>query len=319
VSFQAPVLLLALLLLPAAVAVYTRLERNRRRAAHQFAAGPTMPSVAPNRPGWRRHAPMAAYAVALVVLAIALARPQATVAVPEERASIVLATDESGSMAATDVTPSRLEAAREAAKTFLDDVPKRVRVGTVVFNHGVGAVDTPTTDRDRIRATLDRMRPTGGTATGGALSAALGLLQGQSRKRDRRVPGAIVLLSDGKATHGRQPLPVARAAARARIPIYTVALGTNEGTIDVPQPSGGTVPKAVPPDRESLQRIAAVSRGEAFEAGDADELRAVYERLNSQITTRPEKRQITAAFAAGGAVMLLTGGLMSLLWFGRLP
>lgn len=318
-SFQAPLLLLALLLLPAAVAFYLRLEHQRRRAAHQFAELATMPSVAPHRPGWRRHAPMAAYAAALAILAVALARPQATVAVPEERASIVLATDQSGSMAATDVAPSRLEAAQEAAKTFLDDVPRRLRVGAVVFNHGVSAVDAPTIDRGQIRGTLDRMRPSGGTATGGALAAALGLLEGQKGNRDRRIPGAIVLLSDGKSTHGRPPLPVAREAARARIPIYTVALGTSGGTIEVPQPSGGTVLKTVPPDRQALEQIAAASRGAAFEAGDADELGAVYERLNSQITTRPEKRQITAAFAAGGAVMLLTGGLMSLLWFGRLP
>jgi Ca-activated chloride channel homolog len=318
-SFQAPLLLLALLLLPAGVALYLRGERWRRRAAEEFAAPATMPSVAPHRPGWRRHAPMAAYAAALAILAIALARPQTTVAVPDERASVVLATDESGSMAATDVAPSRLEAARDAARSFLEDVPERLRVGAVVFNHGVTAVDTPTTDREQILGTLERMRPSGATATGGALATALALLERQAGKRDRRVPGAIVLLSDGKSTHGRPPVPVAREAARARIPVYTVALGTNEGTIEVPRPSGGTLRKRVPPDREALRQIATVSGGMAFEAGDADELGAVYGRLNSQIATRQEKRQITAAFAAGGAVMLLGGGLMSLLWFGRLP
>jgi Ca-activated chloride channel family protein len=318
-SFQAPVLLLSLLLLPAAIVIYLRVERRRRRAAEAFASPATMPSVAPLRPGWRRHAPMAAYAAALAILAIALARPERTVAVPDERASVMLVTDESGSMAAADVAPSRLEAAREAARSFLDDVPDRLRVGAVVFNHGVTAVDAPTRDRGRVRGTLERMRPRGGTATGGALATALALLKGQRDRYNRRIPGAIVLISDGKATHGRQPLPTAREAARARIPIYAVALGTNEGTIEVPGPTGGTVQKRVPPDREALRQIATASGGIAFEAGDPEELSAVYEGLNSRITTRQAKRQITSAVAAGGAVMLLVGGLMSILWFGRLP
>jgi Ca-activated chloride channel family protein len=277
------------------------------------------PSVAPDRPGWRRHAPMIAYAAALAILAVALARPQASVAVPEERASVVLVTDASSSMAATDVAPSRLAAARSAANDFLDEVPARLRVGAIVFNHGVSAVEAPSTDRGEVRAALEQMRPSGGTATGDALAAALGLLERRAPNDARRPPGAIVLLSDGKATHGRPPLDVAQAAARAAIPVYTVALGTEGGTIESPSPSGGVVRKLVPPDRESLGQIASVTHGEAFEASDADQLDAVYERLNSQISTKKEQRQVTALFAAGAAVLLLSGGLMSLLWFARLP
>jgi Ca-activated chloride channel family protein len=258
------------------------------------------------------------------VLAIALARPQATVAVPDERASVVLVTDQSGSMAAKDVQPTRLEAARQSAHDFLDDVPRRVRVGLVAFNNGVQAIKTPTVNRREVRDQIDRISPSGGTATGDALATGLGLLEqgndripGQPRKRP---PGAIVLLSDGKATHGQDPLPVARRADRLKVPIYTVALGTPQGTIQVPRVNGtGTRTQAVPPDPQTLRRIAQASGGRAYEAKDAGELDTVYKRLQSETTTKKEKREITAAFAAGGLAMLLVGGLMSLRWFAKLP
>jgi Ca-activated chloride channel family protein len=318
-SFAAPAFLLALLLVPVSIALYLQRERGRRRAVHAFASPATMPSVAPHRPGWRRHAPMAAYAAVLAVLALALARPQATVAVPDERAAVVLVTDESGSMAARDVSPTRLEAARAAADSFVDDVPRGMRVGVVLFNNGVRAVKTPTRDRGQVHNTLALMRARGGTATGDAMSAALGLVDRRTGKRTKRAPAAIVLISDGRSTHGRDPLPVARAAARARIPVYTVALGTDTGTIQVPRRGGGTRTETVRPDRELLRRIAAISKGKAFEAGDAGELHQVYERLRSQVATKKEKREITAAFAAGGAFLLLVGGLMSVRWYARLP
>jgi Ca-activated chloride channel family protein len=319
-SFAAPLFLLALLVLPLTAALYAVSERGRMRAARAFASPRTMPSVAPWQPGWRRHAPMIAFWVALGILAIALARPQATVAVPDERASVVLVTDQSGSMAATDVQPSRLEAARRAANRFLGNVPRRVRVGLVAFNNGVQAIDAPTVDRSKVRGTIDRISPSGGTATGDALATALGLLQRQQVRGQKRAPGAIVLLSDGRSTHGQPPVPVARRAGRLKIPIYTVALGTPTGTIQVPRlRGGGTRRETVPPDPATLRRIAQVSRGRAFEAKDAGELDDVYKRLESQTTTKKEKREITAAFAAGGLAMLLVGGLMSLRWFAKLP
>src|SRR4051812_47561345 len=140
-SFAAPAFLLALLAVPVAVALYLSVQRRRRRAAEAFATPATTPSVAPVRPGWRRHAPMVAYALALVSVAVALARPEATVAVPEERASVVLAIDSSGSMDATDIRPSRLAAAQQSVEAFLDDVPDQLRVGAVVFDHRVRSID----------------------------------------------------------------------------------------------------------------------------------------------------------------------------------
>jgi Ca-activated chloride channel family protein len=307
VTFQSPWLLLGLLLLPVLVAAYAAAERRRRRAAAAFAAPATAASAIPRRPGWRRHVPLTFAALAMAGLIGALARPQVTVAVPAEQATIVLAMDHSGSMAATDVAPSRLAAALSAGESFLGKVPKKVRVGGVVFNNAVTAVASPTTDRatlsDALRAA---MKPSGGTATGDALAASLQMLRASGSK----TPGAIVLLSDGKATHGQDPLPVADQARKLKIPIYTVALGTAAGTL----PNGD----AVPPDTATLQAIADRSGGRAFTAQQADALSAVYERLGSEVATKHEPREVTGAFAAGAALLLLAGSALSLRWFRRL-
>jgi Ca-activated chloride channel homolog len=315
-SFESPLLLLALLLLPAGALLYGAHSRRAKRAAGAFAPAPLLPSVAPRRPGWRRHAPFALYALAVAGLVVALARPEITVAVPDERASIILATDTSGSMQATDVPPSRLIAAREAGVEFLEDVPEEVRVGSVIFNHAIQSMEPPTSDRAAVRAALDRLRPSGGTATGEALAGALGMVA--TGRAGGGAPAAIVLLSDGASTHGREPLAVADEAARRRIPIYTVALGTDAGTIRLETPAG-TRSRAVPPDRDTLRRLAASSGGRYFEADDRPELSEVYERLGSEVGKRDEEREVSAAFAGAGALLLLAGGGLSLHWFRRLP
>jgi Ca-activated chloride channel family protein len=317
VSFQSPSLLLELLIVPLAALAYRSYSRRRDRASAAFASPALMASVAPERPGWRRHAPYVLYALALAGLAVALARPEITVAVPDERASIVLATDTSGSMQATDVPPSRLVAAREAGLEFLDGIPREVRVGAVVFNHAVRAIESPTTERAPVRQALEQLRPSGGTATGEALASSLGLLD-QRDARGRQAPAAIVLLSDGASTHGRDPLPFADAAARGRIPIYTVALGTDAGTIDVETPAG-IEQRSVPPDRETLRTLAETSGGRYFEADDRLDLDEVYERLGSQVAERDEQREISGVFAGGTALLMLAGGGLSLRWFRRLP
>jgi Ca-activated chloride channel family protein len=309
-SFQQPLLLLALLLLPPAVAAYVAAERRRRRQARAFASPETSPSVVPRRPGWRRHAPPAILALALAGLLTALARPQVSVAVPAEQASIVLAMDHSGSMQATDVAPSRLEATVAAGDAFLDEVPREVKVGGVVFDHRAEGVQAPTTDRAALRQALrEAMRPSGGTATGDALATSLAMLQAQG-EGERRPPAAIVLLSDGASTHGRDPLPVADETRALGIPVYTVALGTAEGTL----PNG----ERVPPDTDSLRAIAERSGGEAFTAEQADALSAVYERLGSEIATEKEDREVTAALAGGAVLLLGAGSALSLVWFRRL-
>ena len=318
-SFGEPLFLLSLALLPLAGALYLLGERRRRARTARFATPALMPSVAPVRPGFRRHLPLLLYGIALAAVAIALARPEATVAVPEERASVVLATDTSGSMQARDVAPARIAAVRRAARDFLDEAPRGLRVGAVSFNHSVRSILAPQADRADARALIDRLTPSGGTATGEGLAAALGMLERRGTVRGRRPPAAVILLSDGASTHGRDPIPVARQAARARVPIYTVALGTDAGTIEVRRAGGSTVTRQVPPDRDTMRRIASISGGRTFAADARDELATVYERLGSQVGTREERREITAGFAGGAAVLLLLGGALSLRWFGRLP
>jgi Ca-activated chloride channel family protein len=307
-SFQAPLLLLGLLLLPLGVAAYATGERRRKRAVAAWASPATAASVVPRRPGWRRHAPLLLCALAMAGLITALARPQVSVAVPAEQASIVLAMDHSGSMQATDVAPSRLAAALAAGEAFLDRVPERVRVGGLVFNHGAEAVQNPTTDRAALRSAFRAaMVPAGGTATGEALAGALAMVR---TERGQQPPAAVVLLSDGESTSGRDPLAVAEEAGRLGIPVYTVALGTAAGTL----PDG----KPVPPDPASLEAIAERSGGRAFTAQEAGALSAVYEELGSRIAEKEEQREVTGAFAGGAILLLAAGAALSLLWFRRL-
>ena len=314
-SFLSPVFLLALLAAPLAVLAYLSARRRRRRYPVRFTAMPALAAVLPTGPQWRRHVPMALFALALAALAFALARPQTTVAVPVERASVVLVTDVSRSMEATDVQPTRLDAARAAAASFLDEVPDELRVGLVAFSDTAQSLQTPTTDHDEVRAALDTLDPISATATGAGLDAALeDLKRPQGPERDRP-PGAIVLLSDGSATDGNAALEAAQEARRLRIPIFTVSLGTPDG--EVLLPDGRRL--SVPPDDEALERIARASGGDAFQAEDADQLDAVYDRLGSQIGTKQETREITSAFAAGGLVLLLAAVGASLRQGGRLP
>jgi Ca-activated chloride channel family protein len=319
-SFGAPLFLAALLLIPAAIGTYVRAQRHRRRAASAFASPALLASVAPRRPGWRRHAPMAAFALALAVLIVAAAKPQKTVAVPVERAAIMLATDVSGSMEATDVKPSRLVAARRAARNFVNGVPAGVNVGVMAFNGRPRVLQSPTPERDDIETALNRLSPSGGTATGDAITAALKILRQPTGLNKKIPPSAIVLLSDGASTKGRNPIAAAQEAKRAKIPVYTVALGTPAGTIQVPRPGGqgGTEVRRVPPDPTSLGQIARASGGRAFTAADAGELKRVYQKLGSQLGTEKRKRQLTSSFAGGALVLLLVGAGMSLAWFGRL-
>ena len=316
-GFQSPWWLLALLLVPLAVLGYLALQNRKRDDALRFASLPMLASVAPPSPGWRRHVPPALLLLSLLGLTLALARPEATFSVPRERASVMLVTDTSGSMAAQDVEPDRLTAAREAAAAFLDDVPAKIRVGLVAFASTSAVLQTPTTDRDALKDALGTIQPGGGTATGDGIEAGLRALNVQNRNRSaaERIPGAIVLLSDGKATSGANPTGVAQLARQAKIPIYTVALGTQEGTIVTPD---GTELN-VPPDLDALREIAAISGGKFFDAPSADALRSAYADLGSRLGTEDETREVTSAFAGGALLLLLAGAGLGLLWFGRLP
>jgi len=317
-SFGSPLALLALVALPVLAILYGRDQAARRRAAEAFSAPVLAPSVSPNGPGWRRHAPLLVLGLALVALIVAMAKPQRTVAVPVEQAQIMLVTDVSGSMLATDVAPNRLEAAKAAGRRFIEKVPKQVRVGVMAFNQAPTVLQSPTTDRDAVEAAVQRLRPSGTTATGLAIQTAVRILSATPTPTAKRPPAAIVLLSDGASVRGLDPIIATREAARLNIPIYTVALGTANGTITVPRAGGGTVTQPVPPDETALRQIAQVSRGEYFPAASAESLSAVYQRLGSQLGRKKEPRQITAGFAGAGLALLALGSLLTLRWFGRL-
>jgi Ca-activated chloride channel family protein len=319
-SFAAPLALLGLLGIPVLVVWYRGRERDRARAAAAFAAPHMAPSVTPVRPGWRRHAPLLAFALALAVLVVAAARPRTSVAVPVKRASIMLLTDTSGSMQARDVAPTRLGAARRAAARFIARVPRSVSVGIMGFDQTPRVLQSPTTDHAAARQALADLTVSGSTATGTAIDAAVRILIRPLGRGGKPPPAAIVLLSDGGSVRGLDPLVAAQEARRRHIPVYTVALGTPSGTIRVPTPGKrpGTVLRHVPPDPAALAAIARISRGNSYTAGDAARLRTVYERLGAQLGHRRTHREVTASFAGGALVLILLGSALSLRWFGRL-
>lgn len=314
-SFAEPVRLLVLLAVPLVALLYVSERRRRRRYAvrHPAAALLVRQGVAAT-PTWRRTVPVVLLTLAAIGLGTAFAQPRRTVDVPVEKASVMLVTDQSGSMFADDVTPSRIEAAKAAAASFVDSVPDELLVGFASYSSGVKSSVDPTTDHDRVRSAISAVEADGGTATGDALDAALDRLQARRAKDGTTAPAAIILLSDGKTTEGTDPAQAADRAEQLRIPIYTVALGTDAGI--VVGPNGEVL--SVPPDRETLREIARRSGGRAYETAEAGELRSVYEALGSRIGTRRERQEITVGFAAGSLLLLLGGLGTGLRWRSRL-
>ncbi len=310
-TFAAPLMLIGLVVVVAAFVLYVLAQRSGVGGREAFASPVLAQAVVPRRPGLRGHLPAALYAIAAAALVVALARPQAVVAVPVEQATVILVTDHSRSMQALDIAPNRLDAARAAANHFLDEVPDDVRVGAVAFNHRARLLAVASTDRRTVRAELAKLTAQGGTATGEGLALALAAAKQPIRPGADPPPAAIILLADGKSSNGRDAVDVAKEAKAAGVPVHAVALGTASGAL----PGGGTASA----DLESLRQVAQASGGRFATAADADELNAVYEDLGSRVSTRDEEREVTAAAAGGGLLLLLVGGALSLVTFGRLP
>ena len=310
--FDWPIALAALAALPILVAVY--IDRDRRRVASQaeFGNPELIPNVVDRSPGRLRYLPPLTLLVALVFLIVGVARPHATVNVKREEATIILAIDVSRSMKANDVEPTRLDAARVAAKTFLDQVPDKFQVGVVSFATRAVVGVAPTADRSLVVSALDTLKPGEGTAIGDAV--ALSLLVG--RPKDKNVqapPRSIVVISDGAQDGGRiQPDEAVAQAKKLGVPVYTVVVGTagrrgpGEGDRGLPRGSS-----RVPANPETLQQVAAGTGGEFFAAPDAEGLQKVYEELGSRLGTRRQDREITDLFAALAAGLLLVGGVTS--------
>lgn len=330
-TFLSPIWLLLLLPVLALVAAYLIAQRRRRTFAVRFSSLPMLDKVAPRRPGWRRHAPAAAFGLAMTGLALAAARPEMDIRVPHERATVILAIDVSRSMEATDVSPNRIESAQAAAHEFVDGLPETFNVGIVAFSGTATVLVEPTTDRDELNAGIDNLNLSASTAIGEAVFTSLeeiAQMAGESEpaaaggdaaagaegEQAEPVPGRIVLLSDGSNTQGRDPSVAAEAALAAEVPVSTIAYGTASGTID----NGGRT-MAVPADTETLAQLAEATNGTAYTAESGTELSAVYEDIGSSIGWRTETREITPYLASAAFLLLTAAGVMSLLWFARLP
>ena len=323
-SFREPTVLLGLALLPVAILAYLAVQQRRRREAATFGNPALLPGLMTARPGWRRHIPAALMLTAVAALILALARPQRSVAAPQRAATVVLVNDVSGSMRADDVAPSRLSATVTSAKVLVDKIPDNFRLGLVTFADYAEQVVAPTMDHGAVEGALERMVADGGTAMGDGLARGLQtaqtLVPTEDGKGTRKLPAIIVLLSDGKNTLGsNSPLDVARDAREAGIPIYAIALGTENGEVVQRDPFGFTQHIPVPPDKETLREIASITGGRSFEAVNADDAEQIYSKIGTRLTSKPEQREITVAFAGGGFVLLVLGGALSLVWFGRLP
>lgn len=309
--FDWPIALAALAALPILVAVY--IDRDRRRVASQaeFGNPELIPNVVDRSPGRLRYLPPLTLLVALVFLIVGVARPHATVNVKREEATIILAIDVSRSMKANDVEPTRLDAARVAAKTFLDQVPDKFQVGVVSFATRAVVGVAPTADRSLVVSALDTLKPGEGTAIGDAV--ALSLLVG--RPKDKNVqapPRSIVVISDGAQDGGRiQPDEAVAQAKKLGVPVYTVLVGTEAGVVQEKVTGGYQRIIRVPANPETLQQVAAGTGGEFFAAPDAEGLQKVYGELGSRLGTRKQDREITDLFAALAAGLLLVGGVTS--------
>ncbi|HYJ24505.1 MAG TPA: VWA domain-containing protein [Acidimicrobiia bacterium] len=317
---------LAILILPVALTVgYLVLQARRRRYAVRFTTVEMLDHVAPDRPGWRRHLPAIGLIVAAVVATMAFARPVIAGETRESTQLVVLAIDTSISMEAEDVSPSRVDAAREAAGAFLDAVPEGVAVGVVGFDGVARNLISPTTRIDAVRRVIDgAINHSGlgeGTAIGEAVFLGIDAIEASGSETDDEsatsdeAVGTIVVLSDGETTMGRTNDEAATAARSAGIPVHTIAFGTDAGTIM--DPFEGEVP--VPVNEEALAELARQTDGKALTAASVEQLSQVYEDLGRSVTVEKEQVEIGDWFAGAALALLSLAGVGSLVWFGRLP
>lgn len=321
-SFLAPERLWVLVVVGLLVVFYVFMQTRRKVYAARLASADLLDSVVPRRSGWRRHAASAVVLSALIVLSVGFAQPTRVVRLPRERATVIVAIDVSLSMEATDVAPTRLIAAQEAAKTFIDELPPTLNVGIVSFAGSASVLLPPTTDRVTAARVIDNLQLAESTAIGEAIFTSLDSLLSVPPDEDgERAPARIVLLSDGVTTVGRPDELATQAAQQAQIPVSTIAFGTADGVIVYDDPEtevveAETIP--VPVGGESLQSIADGTGGAFFTAESVDELDSVYENIGSAIGFEDAEREITDWFIGAGLALLVAASFLSLLWFQRL-
>jgi Ca-activated chloride channel family protein len=315
--FATPGRVWLLVVVAALVAVYVWAQSRRPRYTVRFTNLALVESVAPRRPGWQRHAASLAFSVGLALLVVAFAHPQRSQKVPTNRATVVLAIDTSLSMKADDVSPSRIEAAKEAASLFLDNVPVDMNVGIVTFNGTAVVRVAPTKDRVAARDAIERLQLGERTAIGEAVFASLEAVKTVPPAPDGSpVPARIVLMSDGATTTGRSNDEASAAAREANVPVDTIAFGTDMGSIQLP---GDPTPIPVTVDRASLKAIAGATGGQSFTAASAAEIRDVYKKIGRSIGYRTVRKDVSGWFEGGALVLLLVAGGISIGYANRLP
>jgi len=344
-TFQWPEMLFVLVLVPFAVLAYLLLLRRKKKAAMRYASLSLVGDAMGAGARLRRHIPPILYLMALTLMLLSIARPAAVVTLPTQHETVILSMDVSGSMRATDVKPSRIAAAQEAARAFVAEQPKSTRIGVVSFAATASVVQSPTHSREDIIAAIDRFQLQRGTAVGSGILVALKMifpdaefdLRSSNPRRDalksapldparadknaqKTVPpgsyesAAIILLTDGQTTVGPDPIESARIAADRGVRVYTVGIGT---------PGGETIgaegwSMRVRLDEETLKTIANVTRGEYFYAGSATDLQKIYKSLNTKLFFEQRETEVTALFAATAAALALVSGMLSMLWFNRI-
>jgi Ca-activated chloride channel family protein len=316
-NFLSPGRLAILLVVVALAGLYLWVQRRRKHAAVRFSNLALLAEVAPPKPGWRRHVPAAAVALAMAALVVAIAEPVHQVRVPKEAATVMMVIDVSASMDATDVSPSRLEAATAAARSFVSDLPPQVRVGLVSFDRIARVVASPTVDHQVVLDGIDRLLLGTGTATGEAIYTALDALAAANDTAGAAGTtaggAAMVLLSDGVPTVGRPVLGAAQDAADQGVPISTIAFGTEDGTVTV---QGRLV--SVPADPDTMASVAEITSGKFFKAVSAKELRNVYEDIGTRVGYETEQRDASGPILTVAVIALLIGSGLALMWNGRL-
>jgi Ca-activated chloride channel family protein len=338
-SFLWVQMLWALLVVPALIGVYVLMQRRRQKYAVRYASLSLVREALGRGPGIRRHIPPAIFLLGLATMLVALARPVATVLLPSQASTVILTMDVSGSMRADDLKPNRIEAAKAAARAFVAKQPAYVRLGVVAFANGASVVQAPTNDREAVLAAIDRLSTQRSTAIGsGILTSLDAIFEEPGAKptiagprelgaappsaptptpvpRGTFAPAAIVLLSDGQNNTGPSPLDVIQQAMNRGVRIYTVGVGSPAGTIL--RTEGRSM--RVRLDEDTLKRIAEDTGGTYVRADSETDLRDIYENLSTTLIMKPEQTELTAIVTGGAIVLLLISGVLSMLWFNRLP
>jgi len=330
-------MLFSLILIPLFIGIYVLMQQRRRQLSAKFGDVGLAPVAKGRQPGIRRHVPVAFYILGLSILAVALARPQAVVALPKQEGTVILAFDVSGSMAADDMKPTRMEAAKAAARDFLKKQPLFVQIGVVAFSDNGLAVQVPTNDPTAIQSAIDRLKPQSGTSVAQGIIASLNAIAVANTDsvpgevysnliltpaptptpvpHGTYTPAVIILLSDGENNEQPDPLQTAQAAADRGVRIYTVGIGSPAGT--TVHVNGFSLHTQL--DENTLKQISEITGGTYYNAQSAQDLINIYDHLDTQLVNKPEKTELTSLFAGTSIIIMLVGGLFSLLWFSRLP